>query len=131
MEPIVRMYEAIQANQISQIFFWVIVITLGYALLSINSADERRRTLVDLAPGLLTTLGILGTFTGVFLGLLDFDVRLIISQFPDYLSLKVAFGTSIVGLAAALSFRVARPLLSKTNVSRGWNRGYCRRVTLR
>ena len=118
MEPIIRMYEAIQANSISSAFFWVILATLGYALISINSSDERRRTLVDLAPGILTTLGILGTFTGVFLGLLDFDVRLINKSVPTLLEgLKVAFGTSIVGLAAALSFRIARPLLSKTSVS--------------
>ena len=118
MEPIIRMYEAIQANQISAAFFWVIIATLCYALISVNSTDEKRRSLVELAPGLLTTLGILGTFTGVFLGLLDFDVRLINKSVPTLLEgLKVAFGTFIVGLAAAMLFRVARPLLSKSDVS--------------
>lgn len=91
------MYEAIQANSISSAFFWVILATLGYALISINSSDERRRTLIDLAPGILTTLGILGTFTGVFLGLLDFDVRLINKSVPTLLEgLKVAFATSFL-----------------------------------
>ena len=118
MEAITRMYEAIQANEISFIFFWTIVSVFIFSLLSVNSDNQKRRALVDLAPGLLTTLGILGTFTGVFIGLLDFDVRTINKSVPTLLEgLKVAFGTSIVGLAAAMAFRVARPVISKDSVS--------------
>ena len=118
MDAVTRMYEAIQANEISYIFFWVIVGVLIFSLASINSDNQKRKALVDLAPGLLTTLGILGTFTGVFIGLLDFDVRTINKSVPTLLEgLKVAFGTSIVGLAAAMSFRVARPVISKNDES--------------
>ena len=106
MEAITRMYEAIQANEISFIFFWTIVSVFIFSLLSVNSDNQKRRALVDLVPGLLTTLGILGTFTGVFIGLLDFDVRMINKSVPTLLEgLKVAFGTSIVGLAAAMTFQ--------------------------
>ena len=114
MDAIVRMYQAIQANEVSFIFFWVIVLFLAFSLISVNSTDNKKRALVELAPGVLTTLGILGTFTGVFIGLLDFDVRTINKSVPTLLEgLKVAFGTSIVGLAAAMVFRVTRPFLSK------------------
>ena len=114
MDAIVRMYQAIQANEVSFIFFWVIVFFLAFSLISVNSTDDKKRALVELAPGVLTTLGILGTFTGVFIGLLDFDVRTINKSVPTLLEgLKVAFGTSIVGLAAAMVFRVTRPFLSR------------------
>ena len=114
MDAIVRMYQAIQANEVSFIFFWVIVLFLAFSLISVNSTDNKKRALVELAPGVLTTLGILGTFTGVFIGLLDFDVRTINKSVPTLLEgLKVAFGTSIVGLAAAMVFRVTRPFLSR------------------
>ena len=114
MDAIVRMYQAIQANEVSFIFFWVIVLFLAFSLISVNSTDNKKRALVELAPGVLTTLGILGTFTGVFIGLLDFDVRTINKSVPSLLEgLKVAFGTSIVGLAAAMVFRVTRPFLSR------------------
>lgn len=114
MDAVVRMYQAIQANEVSFIFFWLIVFFLAFALISVNSTNDKKRALVELAPSVLTTLGILGTFTGVFIGLLDFDVRTINKSVPTLLEgLKVAFGTSIVGLAAAMAFRITRPLLSK------------------
>ena len=60
---------------------------------------------------MLTTLGILGTFYGIFLGLLDFDVRIINKSVPKLLEgLKLAFATSIWGLFLAIVYRVIRPV---------------------
>ena len=54
---------------------------------------------VQSAPTLLTTIGILGTFLGIFLGLLNFDVKNISESIPSLLEgLKLAFTTSIAGL---------------------------------
>ncbi|NKN33502.1 hypothetical protein [Marichromatium bheemlicum] len=51
------------------------------------------------APTLLTTLGILGTFLGIAIGLLEFDVRDIEYSIPVLLDgLKLAFVTSIIGI---------------------------------
>lgn len=58
------------------------------------------------APGLMTTLGVLGTFTGILIGLLDFDVTDIDASVPLLLAgMRVAFATSVIGLGAALIFR--------------------------
>ena len=65
-------------------------------------------------PTLLTTLGVLGTFVGIALGLRDFDVSNIDKSVPLLLEgLKVAFLTSIVGLGTAILLRgwqIIRPL---------------------
>lgn len=64
-----------------------------------------------ITPNSLATLGVLGTFTGILIGLLDFDVNRIDESVPALLAgLKVAFTTSIVGIAAAIAFRVVRAL---------------------
>ena len=61
---------------------------------------------------LCTTLGVLGTFTGIFLGLLEFDVAKIDASVPHLLAgLKIAFSTSIVGMAGAVLLRVVEPLV--------------------
>ncbi len=57
----------------------------------------------------LATLGILGTFTGILIGLLNFNVDEIDKSVPDLLEgLKIAFATSIVGISAAIIFRGCR-----------------------
>ena len=115
MEQVIRIIDGLLNNQISAAFTYLIVAYLIFALVMLRNAAEgsKARALVDLAPTTLTTLGILGTFTGIFLGLLDFDIRTINKSVPALIEgLKVAFGTSILGLASALVFRVTRPLLS-------------------
>ena len=65
-----------------------------------------------LAPQILTTLGILGTFTGIFVGLLGFDIEKP-NSVPMLLDgLKIAFGTSIFGLGASLLFRLPYPFIT-------------------
>ena len=77
--------------------------------------SQRLQPFSSIAVGVLTTLGILGTFTGIFLGLLDFDVQLISKSVPTLIEgLKIAFGTSILGLATALVFRILRPIIAGT-----------------
>lgn len=67
--------------------------------------------LAAITPTGLATLGVLGTFTGILIGLLDFDVARIDESVPDLLAgLKIAFTTSIVGIAASVLFRVLRTL---------------------
>lgn len=50
-----------------------------------------------------STLGVLGTFVGIFIGLLDFDVLNIQGSVPALLGgLKTAFVTSIVGMTCSM-----------------------------
>lgn len=117
MEDIIRIFSGLLANDISRAFLFIIggwfISALLILILPWFKRSPRCRTLVDLTPSILTSLGILGTFIGIFVGLLDFDVRTINKSVPILLEgLKVAFGTSIVGLGSALIFRVLKPLIS-------------------
>ncbi|TVQ77758.1 MAG: hypothetical protein EA358_05860 [Flavobacteriales bacterium] len=56
---------------------------------------------------IVITIGILGTFGGVFLGLLNFDTDNITESIPDLIrGLKTAFITSIAGLFTNLLLRI-------------------------
>ena len=59
------------------------------------------------APAFLTTLGILGTFTGIALGLLDFNTSDIQKSVPDLIDgIKTAFWASAWGILCALTIKV-------------------------
>lgn len=61
--------------------------------------------LYDSIPSVFTTLGIFGTFLGIYLGLREFDVNNIDSSIPKLLEgLKTAFLTSIFGIFLSLIF---------------------------
>lgn len=56
-------------------------------------------------PTVFTTLGVLGTFVGIFFGLQDFDVDKITESIPPLLEgMKTAFSTSIWGIVLSLIF---------------------------
>ncbi|QIK38940.1 hypothetical protein GWK36_14140 [Caldichromatium japonicum] len=99
----------LDANQITGLF----ALTMGalFTLALIASLMQRAPTLQRTAPSLLTTLGILGTFLGIAIGLLDFDPSRIESSIPLLLEgLKLAFSTSIVGIVLAIVLRLTQIL---------------------
>ena len=52
---------------------------------------------------IILTIGVLGTFVGIFVGLLDFDIHNMESSIPSLLDgLKIAFYTSIIGMALSV-----------------------------
>ena len=71
--------------------------------------------LAELIPGLLTSLGILGTFMGMMRGLsgLDFsNSDAIIEGIPVLLSgMKFAFGTSVAGVSCSIVFNMLNRIL--------------------
>lgn len=59
----------------------------------------------DSIPIVFTTIGVLGTFVGIYFGLRDFDVNNITDSIPTLLEgLKTAFTTSIFGISFSLVF---------------------------
>ena len=72
-------------------------------------------TLAELIPGMLTSLGILGTFMGMMRGLsgLDFsNSDAIIEGIPVLLSgMKFAFGTSVAGVSCSIVFNMLNRIL--------------------
>ena len=67
------------------------------------------------AASILTVVGVLGTFIGIYIGLQEFNPKALEDSIPDLLDgLKVAFRTSIVGIASALLLKgLISPLIQK------------------
>jgi DNA anti-recombination protein RmuC len=79
----------------STLIFAVAILLSPYFLKRIQTLNTIANTVVS--------LGILGTFSGIFLGLLYFDVSNISASVPQLLTgLKTAFLTSIAGLVSSL-----------------------------
>lgn len=68
--------------------------------------DPGKASLADVVPGLCTSLGILGTFMGLSIGLNGLDVMEISSYVQLTSGIALAFNTSIVGIIASLIFNV-------------------------
>lgn len=76
------------------------------------------------APTALTTIGVVGTFTGIYVGLVEFDVADIDSSIPPLLAgLKIAFSTSILGMVTSILLKFAqgtrRPKAENDSVTAG------------
>lgn len=97
------LFKMASAHHVTEIFIWVIFIIFSTAC---YSAWRRGFTVyVKNAPTLMTSLGILGTFIGIVIGLLHFDTANIDGSIPALLEgLKTAFITSVIGLLAAILF---------------------------
>ena len=77
---------------IALIFFWK----------KKNELQERKRT-VDLFPTFLSTLGVLGTFWGITIGLSEFNTQDLEKSIPVLLEgLKTAFYTSLLGMISSM-----------------------------
>ena len=75
---------------------------------------------VATAPTIVTSIGIFGTFVGIFAGLLDFDVKDIDKSVPPLLEgLKIAFVTSILGLASATLLKLAQFVMPGRQLAEG------------
>jgi len=65
------------------------------------------RPFVAQAPALLMTIGVLGTFIGIVIGLLDFDPNALDASVGKLLEgLKTAFMTSVAGMALGILYRI-------------------------
>lgn len=87
-----------------------------FAAALITAARGRANTFTQGMPTMLTTIGILGTFLGIAIGLLGFDASQIEYSIPTLLDgLKLAFVTSIVGIALSAALRLVLILSAETS----------------
>lgn len=85
-------------------FFLVVIILVLIAACILGAVGKSKR-FTDYAATLMTSIGILGTFAGIVIGLLAFDTDNIDGSIPALLEgLKTAFITSIAGMFAAVLF---------------------------
>ena len=112
MQQLSSIYQITLPYVITTLFCATIIGWLVYAVKLLFRPSAQRHVsarFVAITPTCLASLGVLGTFTGILIGLLDFDVNRVDNSVPALLAgLKIAFTTSIVGIAAAIIFRFVR-----------------------
>lgn len=104
------MKEIIQENGtlVSMAFVLIIIASIYLCYRYIKKVEEEdgllaHRGTVEMLPSLVSTLGVLGTFLGITMGLLFFDTRNLETSIPLLLDgLKTAFFTSLAGMAGSL-----------------------------
>lgn len=108
-QVVVMALESLDSNQVTGLFVLLMIVLFALALTA--NLTRRAAAFQQSTPTLLTTLGILGTFLGIAIGLLDFDASHIEYSIPLLLDgLKLAFITSIVGILLATALRLVQVL---------------------
>lgn len=103
--------KSLSSETITDLFFWImfIVLFLGITAFFTSRSDKtkRRSIFAEYAPVLLTSLGILGTFTGIVSGLLNFDINNIDTSISTLLGgMKTAFITSVIGVCFSIGLKI-------------------------
>lgn len=96
----------------------LLVLGIILQLLGRKSGPIRSRmaAFASATPGLLTTVGVFGTFVGILIGLREFDVHHVDDSVPMLLEgLKTAFWSSVAGMGAAIFFRLIQPFMPRQN----------------
>lgn len=94
----------LNVDVLTYVFVYSTLALFGFAIFL--KYRNKAHSFTDYVPTLLTSLGILGTFLGIVVGLLNFDVKNIDGSITALLAgLKTAFITSIVGTGLAIVFR--------------------------
>ena len=89
-----------------------------FVVLFLNLLITKKKSLVAVGPSLLATIGVIGTFFGIFIGLQDFDVNNIDSSVPTLLNgLKTAFVTSLLGMSLSVVLRFITALTPQNTTS--------------
>ena len=93
------MTDLITAPNVITLFFILIIVFVGLSNLFKPISNFKAVNI----PNYLISLGILGTFTGIFWGLINFDPEDIQSSVPALIAgMKFAFGSSVAGMFFAL-----------------------------
>lgn len=102
---------ATSAATVTEVFIWVMLGIFGIAL-ALGLLRRQHSSFVDYAPSVLVSVGILGTFIGIVIGLLNFDPHDIKASIEGLLDgLKTAFITSLVGVSLSIILKVLDSVL--------------------
>lgn len=98
------MLAEIFSNSVTNLFYFLISVAFLFGLLC--QGTKQFPSFREYVPALMTSLGILGTFIGIVMGLYNFDPENIDLSIQTLLGgLKTAFNTSIAGMIATISFK--------------------------
>ena len=94
------------AVSIALMIIILVIAAYGYFYIRIQKKNDKlldHRGIIEMWPSLVSTLGVLGTFAGITMGLYYFDTNDLTNSIPLLLSgLKTAFFTSLAGMAGSL-----------------------------
>lgn len=124
MEEILGIYNVLfnrDENSVNYLFayailaltFFDVFLTLLYQSSFAISKNHKYNKVVDFRSSIIS-LGVLGTFVGIFLGLQEFNIDSIEKSIPPLLEgLKTAFVTSIFGMAISIALTIfKKPFLA-------------------
>jgi len=88
-------------------YLWIVIlISTVWAWIYVSKSVQRlmeKRRWIEMLPSLISTLGVLGTFGGITIGLLNFDTKNLPESIPLLLEgLKTAFFTSLAGMIGSI-----------------------------
>lgn len=107
IEPLQQLIQSAQTDPIALFFLTIIGSLLALGMILSFSSRQIAQRLSAIMPNTLTTMGVLGTFFGIAIGLLDFDVTNIDDSVPELLAgLKLAFVTSIGGISGSIVLKI-------------------------
>jgi len=96
--------KSVSAATVTEAF--CLVMLAIFALSVWQGRNGRHDQFLEHAPAVLVSLGILGTFVGIVIGLLDFDAHDIKGSIEGLLDgLRTAFITSLVGMTLSILFK--------------------------
>ncbi|GBL03166.1 MotA/TolQ/ExbB proton channel family protein [Glaciecola sp. KUL10] len=104
------------ASTLTDVFLFLLIVLFTLSLFW--KSRDKHAAFTSYTPTLLTSLGILGTFTGIISGLLDFNTNDIDASIGPLLSgLKTAFITSLAGMLLSIAYKliVSAGFFSKVN----------------
>ena len=93
---------------ITMVLVAVIIFVTAWAFLDIRSSRQNeklqeKRRWIEQIPSIVSTLGVLGTFLGITIGLMNFNPNVLDESIPLLLEgLKTAFFTSLAGMIGSL-----------------------------
>ncbi|MDM9653093.1 hypothetical protein QU755_16890 [Pseudomonas wenzhouensis] len=89
------------ASSVTEIFIWLMLSI--FVMAALQGKSGKHGLFLEHAPAVLVSLGILGTFVGIVIGLLDFDAHDIKGSIEGLLDgLRTAFITSLVGMTLSI-----------------------------
>jgi phosphotransferase system IIB component len=99
-------------------FSLVIIGLTAFAIIGVFQREGVLSRLSQAAPSLLTAIGVLGTFVGILIGLLNFDVADISRSVPLLLDgMKTAFVTSVFGMGGGIIVKLVSEVAARGEVS--------------
>ena len=117
-----QMFFGISLISLSFILLMLVIFVSGVVLAWFNQKNKFS-DYITYIPTALTSLGILGTFTGIVIGLWTFDLNQIDISIAALLDgLKTAFVTSIFGIFLSIFFRLLGYILPKPIINGTINR---------